>query len=167
MAVVPAAGTQDGEGGQGGVAVLADPTPVTAGEDFTPWNPAHANRLLPPGRARTVLRSTLEVYCEGLIADDRETLLLECPFSLGGLAKMERQVGRHAYQPLAHAFDLPWHPNCPIRKRERSAPCRPHGFTHCNALLQHALDNRGDHGGLHAMLCEEFLTISPSRRRRR
>ena len=100
MAVVPAAGTQDGEGGQGGVAVLADPTPVTAGEDFTPWNPAHANRLLPPGRARTVLRSTLEVYCEGLIADDRETLLLECPFSLGGLAKMERQVGRHAYQPL-------------------------------------------------------------------
>ena len=55
MAVVPAAGTQDGGGGQGGVVVLADPTPVAAGEDFTPWDPAHANRLLSPGEARTVL----------------------------------------------------------------------------------------------------------------
>lgn len=165
--MLPAAGTQGGGGGQGGVAAINAPGPVAAVEDFAPWREEHADRLLSPDEPYAILRPALKVRCEKLAGCG--ALPLECPFTLGGLAKLEKQLGAQVYQPVAHACGFPFHPSCPRRCGEKRVPCHSHTFPHWNALVQHARNKGaawGEEGGadLHMMLREELVMLRPDRR---
>jgi hypothetical protein len=151
--LLSAAGTTlGGGGGQGGVY-----------EDFDQWREDHAHRLLSFDEALEVLRPELKAHCEKMASRGAQTL--ECPFTLCGLAKLEKQLGAHAYQPIAHACGFPFHPGCPRRCGASKAPCHAHTFPHFNALVVHACSKGqawGEEGDadLHKMLHEELALIS-------
>jgi hypothetical protein len=80
-----------------------------------------------------------------------------CPFTLIGLAKMERRMGKMTWQPVAHACGFPMHPSCPRRSSERPVSCHKAGCASYSALSAHAsarkgMDDEDDDGSIDGQL---------------
>ena len=85
---------------------------------------------------------------------------LFCPFTLIGLATLEKQMGRYEYQPVANACGFPMHPNCPQRSGQGAAPCHCHQPPSWSALRAHVRDKSDE---LHKMFLEELYMIRSRR----
>ena len=134
-------------------------TPAEATEeDFDAWNDAHAHRLLTFDHACEKMRPHLGARFEMLAQHASQPLF--CPFTLIGLAKLEKQMGRYEYQPVANACGFPMHPNCPQRSGQKAAPCHCHHPPSWSALRAHVRDKSD---GLHKMFLEELSMIRSRR----
>ena len=127
-------------------------------EDFDAWNDAHAHRFLTFDQACEKMRPFIGARFEYLAQHAGHTLF--CPFSLTGLAKLEKQMGRYEYQPVASACGFPLHPNCPQRSGQKAAPCHCHHPPSWSALRAHARDKSDE---LHKMFLEELSMIRSRR----
>jgi hypothetical protein len=128
-------------------------------EDFDGWRDDHVDRLLSFGEALEELSPSVKAYCWSMADPDSKVPLI-CPFTLRGLAKIEEQVGAHAYQPIANACGFPFHPGCPRRCGEVSAPCHARPFPNLKAFSQHLTAMRVcESGELHEMCHAELARV--------
>ena len=134
-------------------------TPAEATEeDFDAWSDAHAHRFLTFDHACEKMRPHLGARFEMLAQHASQPLF--CPFTLSGLAKLEKQMGRYEYQPVANACGFPMHPNCPQRSGQKAAPCHCHHPPSWSALRAHVRDKSDE---LHKMFLEELYMIRSRR----
>ena len=95
-----------------------------------------------------------------------------CPFTLTGLAKLERRMGKTTWQPVAHACGFPMHPTCPRRSSEKKVSCHKTSCASYLALSAHASaragmddeDDDGIDGQLHLYLSHWLADANPSSR---
>ena len=67
---------------------------------------------------------------------------VKCPFTLAGIAELERRLGSKAYQPVAQACHFPTHPSCPSRCGEVPVKCHHRPFKLFRGLVEHAATRR-------------------------
>ena len=135
------------------------PAPAEATEeDFDAWSDAHAHRFLTFDHACEKMRPHLGARFEMLAQHASHPLF--CPFTLIGLATLEKQMGRYEYQPVANACGFPMHPNCPQRSGQKAAPCHCHQPPSWSALRAHVRDKSDE---LHKMFLEELYMIRSRR----
>jgi len=127
-------------------------------EDFDAWSDAHAHRFLTFDHACEKMRPHLGARFEMLAQHASHPLF--CPFTLIGLATLEKQMGRYEYQPVANACGFPMHPNCPQRSGQKAAPCHCHQPPSWSALRAHVRDKSDE---LHKMFLEELYMIRSRR----
>ena len=133
VSAVSAAGTQGDDDRQGNT--VKEPEIA----DFDVWND-------PDGRALTTT-AALEVMRPIVASMLREMATngtksngkIVCPFTLIGLATMERRMGKLTWQPVAHACGFPMHPSCPRRSGERKVEVQLPGDTTVIVLVVDAL----------------------------
>ena len=125
-------------------------------EDFDGWRDDHA--VLSFGEALEELSPYVYDYCCSVAAPDSKVPLI-CPFTLRGLAKIEKQMGAHAYQPVANACGFPFHPGCPRRCGAVPVPCHARSFPNLEAFSRHLAAKSGDDesGELHEMCHAELV----------
>ena len=116
------------------------------------------DRFLPFDQACEEMRPFIGARFDYLAQHAVHTLF--CPFSLTGLAKLEKMMGRYRYQPVAIACGFPLYPNCPKRSGERAAPCHCHHVPSWSSLRAHV---RGENDNLHKMFLEEIVMIRSCR----
>ena len=121
-------------------------------EDFDGWRDDHADRVLDFAEAIEKLSPAVFSCCFD-VAVPGSKAPLDCPFTLRGLAKIEKQMGAHAYQPVASACGFPLHPGCPRRSGAVQVSCHARTFPNLKAFSRHLNDKSGDdeNGELHRM----------------
>jgi hypothetical protein len=93
-----------------------------------------------------------------------------CPFTLTGIAKIEKRMGKAVYQPVAHACEFPMHPSCATRSGEVGVQCHKSRCKTFQALVAHAsargkVDEEEDDidGELHQHLRHWLASVHPMR----
>ena len=111
--------------------------------DFDVWDDPDGRALTTPAALAVMRPVVVSMLREMATNGTKSNGKIVCPFTLMGLATMERRMGRMAWQPVAHACGFPMHPSCPRRSGERTVDCHKVGCASIAALYAHASTQKG------------------------
>ena len=107
--------------------------------DFDVWDDPDGRALTTPAALAVMRPVVVSMLREMTTNGTKSNGKIVCPFTLTGLAMMERRMGKTTWQPVAQACGFPMHPTCPRRSSERNRcpatrraapPTRPYPLTH-------------------------------------
>jgi hypothetical protein len=107
------------------------------------WDDPDGRALTTPAALAVLRPAVVSLLREMEATGTKSNGKIVCPFSLIGLANLERRMGKMTWQPVAHACGFPMHPSCPRRSGERTVDCHKVGCASIAALSAHASAQKG------------------------